>query len=717
MVTKLITASDGSLWLSGRTGYTPVKKAEDKTKKEDQPVLLIPEEPVPAKPKHKTYKLHYTKPWEGTYGQFLNQFGNGYFSHGPNAKHYSEEQLGNMYIRYTGSEINYSQLWMYRIVNDKYYAIVCNVAGLLKPGYTGFKNIGVYYGYLNSKIDLMVSKGRGWPLSSVLTLPPEEKKVQKPKKVEEKKPERKCTDPDCDWCQGHSQKAENLPPTTPTSPGMVLCPLCLSTHQAFVCPMYGNMTKKWLWDLNSWKNHFCLRCGSMEHEKKDCDWVAPLACGICGNTTHATEHCPHNGGDNKFGLAAKGSINKPPWEKRGIKLDYMKPPDDKEWPELWPIENHEWDPLVQNARLIILEFIAENMRNATREAQFASMEDLDVRVIVQEARQRLDDLVTYVEPRLRAYTDMAVGGELRHHRAIGGRILPGPSSREMAWKSWKELRKILGPQGLLDAAILFEDFNDGGYGGVKWGIPAKILWMRETGKISGAIFLDRVFDLEHNGGAFLNKVKWRQEDRHLERFTGGRKSPGYHHYGIEYIKTWLGPAREKDEIDWPVILFFAPYEDRVLFREYWERSNRIWRETHLPPLPTPRTYEVPYGTSYMIRLSSVEVNKMKAPLKEFLPFIFEIKNDLGCTYCGDHNPGGKGKYKYYCEDGGCPLKALWVYEAGLGSPTFCSDHMTTCVLCGHILCPVHEYKYCVSCLPLKPNKTQLSDKYYKKGIK
>lgn len=135
-----------------------------------------------------------------------------------------------------------------------------------------------------------------------------------------------------------------------------------------------------------------------------------------------------------------------------------------------------------------------------------------------------------------AYTDLAVGGELRHAFTLDngriGRRAPAKlrqnaaalsaGSRDDAWVAWKTIRDIHKTAALKWAVSTFNLRGWGSsYGGRAWARIAKTLLDYESGAIekvarqnyvgrpeleAKAIFVDTCWSLEHNGGNYFNKV-------------------------------------------------------------------------------------------------------------------------------------------------------------------------------------------------------------------
>ena len=120
------------------------------------------------------------------------------------------------------------------------------------------------------------------------------------------------------------------------------------------------------------------------------------------------------------------------------------------------------------------------------------------------------------------YTDMAVGGELRHSRSTDGFARPLKEAlrdgtvqggRTHAWEGWYWFRSRYGVLALKWAV---EAFNDGGkwgasYGGHRWGTIANTLYMFERDETTPQTFVDTCWGLQHNGGIYFNKW-WNTQD-------------------------------------------------------------------------------------------------------------------------------------------------------------------------------------------------------------
>ena len=149
-------------------------------------------------------------------------------------------------------------------------------------------------------------------------------------------------------------------------------------------------------------------------------------------------------------------------------------------------------------------------------ADFYLLMDLN---IDDEDEGRFQELMDWLLPQFIRYTDMAVGGELRHAANMmkSGTKAPAPlalalntgkipQDRHAAWKAWKFFRKTHGSQALKWAQITFPRFTGGAFGGKPWANIAKVLWMYETGLLTPITFVDTCWGLQHNGGCYFDKA-------------------------------------------------------------------------------------------------------------------------------------------------------------------------------------------------------------------
>ena len=150
-------------------------------------------------------------------------------------------------------------------------------------------------------------------------------------------------------------------------------------------------------------------------------------------------------------------------------------------------------------------------------------------------RTMLPPLVSNLAEQMSRYLEMAIGGELRHCKAValGGGISASnvkkvPSSeireltkeifggkkgklrtgsRSIAWVRWKGLSEKLGVKAAEYASWMFwNSVWNGGYGGPKWGKCADVLLLYMKGELSENLFVDSAFGLEHNNNNVYDKV-------------------------------------------------------------------------------------------------------------------------------------------------------------------------------------------------------------------
>jgi hypothetical protein len=135
--------------------------------------------------------------------------------------------------------------------------------------------------------------------------------------------------------------------------------------------------------------------------------------------------------------------------------------------------------------------------------------------ITNLAEVSFNRLVDFLDQVFFQYVNAACGGELRHHKAT--LCIPdgsGNNSRWAAWNSWGRIYNSEGPDSLLEMETLFLDFNNGSYGGPPWAAATRLLYDRANLNLASSfkenitLFVDRVFNLQHNTGCFLNKLDW-----------------------------------------------------------------------------------------------------------------------------------------------------------------------------------------------------------------
>lgn len=360
-----------------------------------------------------------------------------------------------------------------------------------------------------------------------------------------------------------------------------VCPVCEEEVQYCECTICEYCGDKFDIQVGG---EYCGECGQCFCS--DCENAC--GCGYCGECGESEDYCECGGGF--------GTSHSPPWEKRGITVNTKG--SQSHWQSLFP-ELAQFDPVQTAANFYLLESIANdvpfvNERPAPVRSWVADPEvdrkiaaildltegQLDFWVgrrnkavkpsktaeLMAEAKVAFHSLVEYADANLVPYFHMAIGGELRHHQAVGGGTLS--SNRNYAWHGWMEVFEKVGNGVYLDAAELFREFSGGSYGGENWAIPSEIFHSRLEGKYSPKgdaddftnkqIFVDRAWTLEHNGGCFLNKISW-------------AKKAGNKIGNVNHMQKLLN-AHASDPTEYPTLIEAASSEVKKMFRQYWKES-------------------------------------------------------------------------------------------------------------------------------------------------
>ena len=149
----------------------------------------------------------------------------------------------------------------------------------------------------------------------------------------------------------------------------------------------------------------------------------------------------------------------------------------------------------------------------TRRDRIGNQEPVESLAAVRRcAIVQMAELVDAYTPTFYEYLNLAIGGEMRHHKA-GSKVLN--PTRSIAWCDWQEVFETHGVDAIRTAAELFREFpRNSGYGGAAWAQAADILAAFIDGRLgpdeatNARLFLDRVWTLEHNNGCILNKAEW-----------------------------------------------------------------------------------------------------------------------------------------------------------------------------------------------------------------
>lgn len=321
----------------------------------------------------------------------------------------------------------------------------------------------------------------------------------------------------------------------------------------------------------------CQKCGQPNGGQSKL--YGCVCCSMC-----ETYPCDCDKITDKHGVQFKA---KPPWENRGISLrpddlkKYQKDQDDDHgdigWMDAWPLlkDRQAWlDPCRVAADFYLLEAMQAGVLNVEHECEgrcdhfFGMIEDLDG--VRMDASRLYKELVARLDPTFQQYVEMACGGELRHHPAMGSNVVS--AHRRMAWAQWRVIREIVGNQAILDMADLFMDWKGGGFGGQKWAAAATLLHDRMTGRITAEQWCDRVFTLVHNGGVFLNKLEWACKNKKQ--------------WGLEQLQTNVLPAHGESRFN--ILLAVASPEVVKLWDENWVAMNKARTRVGVRPAVNPR---------------------------------------------------------------------------------------------------------------------------------
>lgn len=240
------------------------------------------------------------------------------------------------------------------------------------------------------------------------------------------------------------------------------------------------------------------------------------------------------------------------WEKRMV----------IRWPALANTE--ELNPTQAASAYYLLQYMRYNLGGLP-----------DVEGAVADAEKKFHDLCEKWDRIFLDYLAMAVGGEIRHHPAFKFRVLP--EERWQAWCVWRRYWDTYGVDCLDFLGEMFGEWNEGtSVGGPRWRDAALVLKSRLKGELgrteesNRAMFVDRVFTLEHNGGCFLNKITWQGNIKDLRKVFA---------------------AHSSNPPNLQMLLLYANPTIRDLWNEYWgdNPDNPISQKPE--PEPEPPVYE------------------------------------------------------------------------------------------------------------------------------
>lgn len=258
------------------------------------------------------------------------------------------------------------------------------------------------------------------------------------------------------------------------------------------------------------------------------------------------------------------------------------------------------DPVLGMADFYLSEYVSAALTTRIRTTKTQPCHNglRAARQLAQDAATLQSHLVNKLDEAFREYAFLAIGGEVRHHPASE---MPS-AGRSNTWAWWRAMGDKYGRAQLIeDAIVLFDDYGwSAGYGGEKWAEAARILLARENGTLDARTFVDRCFTLQHNGGSFLDKLRWAQDGTlaRTEDAYGYRDWPaedgGYTYARYYSLRDMLdiGNAHASDIPNLPVLLKYATPDARslchTLFRSFRplattpsERDNYdYWTDCH-----------------------------------------------------------------------------------------------------------------------------------------
>lgn len=349
------------------------------------------------------------------------------------------------------------------------------------------------------------------------------------------------------------------------------CVTSKSCTEMFQCDDCGS-----LHDSESGAEACCetWECGFCGYKYTDDSWTSAqeqaAVCCICYCDECDTSWWPED--DHNCPERNPNMRRQLPWEARGIVVDGRR--ESTDWKETWNLDPEEHDVVRAAADFYTLDAIKAGFVGTTNgkgNVDTLTSSHTSMQVIRQIAADMQAELVRKWDPILIAYTHMAVGGELRHHKAVGAEVLD--MDRNRAWSGWKVIFETVGNAALQDAADLFHEFSGGSFGGKPWADACLILKARLDGKITPHLFLDRIFNAQHNGGCLLNKVTWWGDNaRHYQETCALSVA-------LSELTYKVLPSHGQDpEPDYKTLLAYVTPEVRDLFQDSYRVAAAARKE-------------------------------------------------------------------------------------------------------------------------------------------
>jgi hypothetical protein len=358
-------------------------------------------------------------------------------------------------------------------------------------------------------------------------------------------------------------------PTTKIKAGAV--------EKGYRCIACGHKSDSLADNCNCCKNDHCTGCGQVKcyccqdcsNYPCECDVpqpIQPCVCLKCQGFVKSKAKVAYV--SPKSTKPGYGYSTVAPWKKRGIQINAAT--TSTAWKKVWDIDD-QIDICTAASDFYLLSAIdvginRYDMNDLINLHWWDAYSDLnnirfELFELSQNARAIWEALAKRLAKSFEEYCHMAIGGELRHHKAVGNDALHR-ENRPAAWVGWKKVVEILGgEQAMRDAMELFGEGGWGGsFGGKRWAEAAEVMVYRLSGQLPDTVFVDRVFNLQHNNGVLLNKIEWKCNN------TAG--------YNLNYLNTTILPAHGMTpQPDYKILLRCASPIIKTLFEKYWYKMD------------------------------------------------------------------------------------------------------------------------------------------------
>lgn len=207
----------------------------------------------------------------------------------------------------------------------------------------------------------------------------------------------------------------------------------------------------------------------------------------------------------------------------------------------------------------------------------SGMDDREsVLLVTARAWTRREALVDEIAYQFRNYLHWAVSGELRYERSgCMNRSFPtGSGAKSEMRAGWFRFVQHV---GAAKAAKYAKDLFENGswqtsFGGKAWAGIADILWRFESGEWDAWLFVDRVFNAQHNTGTCLNKSSG------IDDKVAWSDDPNYG------FKAFLDAHHESD---WSKLLTETSSDVTTLWEDYFRLANVERTAQGMEPVEAP----------------------------------------------------------------------------------------------------------------------------------